>query len=97
MERFTLHDPGHQAHVERFFRTDPPAGEDQLLGPGHPDRARQELRCAATWNDAHADLWQAEGGVLGRDDQVARQGQLEPTAQRMAEDGGNGWLGHSSQ
>ena len=52
-----------------------------------PTRRGQALRGAATGDDAEEDLGLPETGVFGDDAQVARQGELEATAERVAGDG----------
>ncbi len=79
------HDPVGQADPPGLGRRDPAAGEHQVPGhrPAHP--AGQQLGAATGRDQAEADLGQPEGGVVGRDHQVAGQGQLGPAPEGEAE------------
>ena len=68
----------------------PPAGQDQVEGPGPPGPPGQQLGAPAAGNEAEADLGQRDGRGLGGDDQVAGQGELVAAAQRVALDRGHG-------
>ena len=54
------------------------------------DQAGQALGPAAAGDDAEQDLGLAEAGPVGRDAQVAGQGQLAAAAERVAADRGDG-------
>src|SRR4029453_15465210 len=58
-------------------------------GPRETDQAWQPLRAARSGDDPQPDLGQAEPGVLGGEPEVAREGDLEPTAQREPVDRGD--------
>ena len=76
-------------HAQRagLGRVDPPGGEDELGGAGHPDPARQQLRAAEAGDHPDGHLGQADDGGLVRDHQVAEQGELEATPEGVARDG----------
>ena len=65
------------------------AGEDHAQRPLGADRAGQAVDAAGQGGEADAHLGQGEQGVLGGDDEVAGEGDLEPTAHRHAVDGGD--------
>jgi hypothetical protein len=58
---------------------------------------RQPLGAAATGDHPEEHLGQAELGVFGADPQIAGQGQLQPSAQGVAVDGGDRRPGHLGQ
>ena len=62
----------------------------ELLGPGQPDDPRQPLRPAAPGRHRQAHLGHAQPGPGRGDPQVAAQRQLQPAAQRVALDRGDG-------
>ena len=62
-----------------------------------PDEPGQALGAAAAGDDPEEHLGQPELGVLGADPEVAGQGQLQPAAQGVAVDGGDGGPGHGGQ
>src|SRR5712692_7602368 len=83
---------------DRHLIRDHPVDEPQLVGPpggdrrtpqhhfhGHvlPDRPRPALGAAGARDDPEVDLRLPEAGALAGDDQVAHQGDLAATAQRV--------------
>ena len=54
------------------------AGEQQPPGPGHADPLGQPHRAATARDQAEVGVRVADAGLLGRDDEVAGQEQLEP-------------------
>ena len=92
LQGLSLHQTSDQTHLEGFHAADPPAGEHELLGPGRADLPRQQLGAAAARKDPNGHLGQPEHRVLRGNDEIAVQGELEPAAQGVAEDGGDGRL-----
>src|SRR2546428_4400540 len=73
-----------EAGAVRFGGRDPAAGQQHAHRGLERDRARQPMHAALERHAADARLRQSELGVLGRDDDVAGQRQLEAAAQREA-------------
>ena len=71
----------------RLGRAEAPARQEQVHGkePGEP--ARQPLSAARVRDDAEAQLGQEQLGMVGRDDQVAGEHQLEAAAGGQPVDG----------
>ena len=69
------------------------AGEDQLQGAAHADRARQPLRAAVDQRHAPAALEETEGRLGRGDAQVAPERQLDSAGEAPAVDRGDRRLG----
>ena len=65
------------------------AGEEHLERDSPRDQAREALGAARAREQSELDLGDAEPGGVGRGAEVAREGQLEPAAERGAVDGGH--------
>ena len=78
-----------QADPQGLLGLHGPAGEGQLQRAAHPHDPPQALRAAVDQRHSPAPLEQAERRVLGRDAQVAPQGDLEPPGQAPAADRGD--------
>src|SRR4051794_15532886 len=76
-------DAGHEADRERLVRGQDPARQDQLLRERGPNDTRQALGAAGAGRHREPDLGQPELRLLRRDPDVARQGELEATAERV--------------
>ena len=80
-----VHEPGRL----RLVGVHPPPREDQLLGEGRAQEAGQELGAADAREDAERRLGNPEHGRLAGHDEVGQDGQLAPSGQREALDGGD--------
>src|SRR5204863_4505813 len=84
------YDPADETDPLRLVAVDDPSGQDEILRPGGTDGARKALRAACTRGHGEAHLRQAEPGMFGRDPQIACERKLQPTAERIPLDGGDG-------
>src|SRR5204863_5566105 len=75
-------DPIDETPGEGLARADAAAGQHQLLRTSEADEPRQALRAAEVRDDAPADLVHGELRVLASNAQVARDGELDPAAER---------------
>ena len=78
-----------EAEFQTLPRRDVPAGQDHAHGPLQPDLARQPVQATGQRRQADARLGQREGRVLGGNDEVAGQRDLEAAAHGDAVDGGD--------
>ncbi len=72
-----------------FAGGDVPRGQDHAHGALEADLARQPLQAAGQRGEADARLRQREGRILGSDDEVAGERDLEAAAHGDAVDGGD--------
>ena len=75
--------------LQRLGRGEHPASQQQLKRERPGEKARQSQHAAGVRDDAQSRLGQAELGVLGRDDKVGGEYQLEAAARRDAVDRGD--------
>jgi hypothetical protein len=87
-QRLRRHHPAHQPDLPRARRVDALAGEEHLHRHRHRDGGRQPHRPEAV-EDRPAHLRAAERRGLGRDADVAAEGQLEPPGEAVAVDRGD--------
>jgi hypothetical protein len=76
-----------------LVRIEEPAGEDPLHRSPHTNVLEQLQGSSRSGNDAKAHLRKADARMWGRDAQIARQGQLPPSPERVTverSDGGPG-------
>jgi DNA-binding Lrp family transcriptional regulator len=81
--------PVSQADAQGLGGVDHLAKQDQLACPGLTHDPGQPDGSAHVGHQAEARLGQADLGALGEDAEVAGQGQLQPSAVRVALDGGD--------
>src|SRR5262245_1420712 len=93
-ERRRGHYPRHEPHPLGFLRIHHAAGEDHVHRLRLSDRARQPLRPARAGHDADLDLGLPELRRVGGDDDVARERDLAPAAERVAGDRRDHRLAH---
>ncbi len=82
-------DPRHDAPRLRLVRGQAAAGEDHVARPRRPDEPGEGLGAAAAREDADGHLRQAEHRRARRDDEVAREGELEAAGERVPLDRGD--------
>src|SRR5262249_9044195 len=82
----------HETDAERFGGRHAHAGEDHLEGLTTSHQTWQALGTSAARDEGEVDLGQAELRVLGRDPDIAGQGELEAAAEGEAADGGDDGL-----
>ena len=75
-----------QAGVGGFGAGPQPPGDQELLGPLHPERAHEPLAAAGAVDLTGAEMAVTDAGVVGDRDEVARQRQLEPAGHARAVD-----------
>jgi hypothetical protein len=75
---------------QRLVGTNLAAAQDQVLGPGRTDEARQPLGAATARDDAEQDLGLTEPGLGGSHPEVAGQCQLAAAAEGEARHRGDG-------
>ena len=83
-------------HCERLVGVEEVAGEAHLPGPAHADGLGQQHGEAPARHDPDPGVGVAEAGPLGRDEEVAGQGQLEAAGDGDAVDRADQRLGRSA-
>ena len=78
----------HEADAERLFGAEGVARVAELARAADPDAAGEALRAAEAGDDAEVHLGLAELRLVARVDEVAREGELAPSAEREAVHGG---------
>src|SRR5512140_1849395 len=85
------------AQLQCFVSVHLPAAEDQFLGPGQADPARQEVHAAAVRDQPAMDVRPREARRVARDDEIASQRRVRAEPGGCAVDGRDGRLGHVVQ
>ncbi len=87
LEPVALDHVDHEAPFEGLGGIEAAAAEDHLLGAGDTQSASQQLGASPGGKKPDPHLGKPHLGALGRDDQVAGQGELETSTESEAEDG----------
>ena len=91
-QRLAGHDGRHEPNLQRAFRANHLPGKREFNGSAKPHEAGETDRASVAGNDAETDLGLTEAGVLARDAEVARQGELAAASQRVPPDRRKHWL-----
>jgi len=83
------YDHVYQANCERLLRIDESAGEDEILGLGHTNEARQALCAAGSGDQSEQHLGLTQPRIVCSHSEIAREGQLAAAAQCETCDRGN--------